>query len=337
MWSAIFPGQGSQIVGMGRFFYDEFKVARETFEEASDVLGRDLKKLCFDGPENELQQTMNTQPALLLVSTVAYRVVQAELAIEVSYGAGHSVGEYAALVCSEALSFADALRAVHSRGHAMQAAVPLGEGAMLAVLGLSDAQVEKLCSWVQTTSGFAPLEPANFNCPGQVVVSGSSQAINWLKANMPSQLFQPETPRMKFIPLAVSAPFHCSMMQPAEQIMREVLGKITFRSPRWPVIQNVTAQPEIDPEVIRGNLVKQVCGAVRWSECMSELNRQGALRSIEFGAGKVLSGLAKKIDSNSLPPFNLNSLEDIKKLELAMKAAPLTDAEEAAFQRSSLG
>jgi [acyl-carrier-protein] S-malonyltransferase len=315
MWAALFPGQGSQSVGMGKFLFENFVIARETFEEASDALKINFKKLCFDGPEDALFLTENTQPALLLVSTVTFRVLASTSDIAISAAAGHSVGEYAAVVTSGAMAFTDALRAVRARGQAMQQAVPVGQGGMLAVMGLSEEQVMKLCKWAETESGLSPLEPANFNAPGQVVISGSQKVIDWLKENSKTEIFAPETPRMKLISLKVSAPFHCSLMKPAEEQMQLVLDATPFNMARWPVVQNVTAEATIEPGILRKNLVEQVSGAVRWTQCMARLKSMGTTRMIEFGSGKVLSGLAKKIDSDAEAPFNINSLDDLRALE----------------------
>lgn len=325
MWAALFPGQGSQSIGMGRFLHDNFASARHIFEEASDVLKIDFKKLCFEGPENDLQLTENTQPALLLVSTATFRVIQETIGVTISAGAGHSVGEYAAVVAAGAVGFSDALRAVRVRGQAMQKAVPLGQGGMVAVLGLTDEQVQALCQWAEKNSGLAPLEPANFNAPGQVVVSGSQKLIDWLKENAkPGEIFShlSESPRMKLIPLAVSAPFHCSLMKPAEEQMRIVLKDTRFTAAAWPVVQNVTARETTQAETLRSNLVSQVSGAVLWTQCMTRLKALGVTQMIEFGSGKVLSSLAKKIDSNSTAPFNVNSLDDLKRLEQAVLQTP---------------
>jgi [acyl-carrier-protein] S-malonyltransferase len=321
-WAALFPGQGSQSVGMGQFLVENFAVARELFEEAGDTLKLDFKKLCFEGPEKELQLTENTQPALLLVSTATFRVIERTLGIKVGIGAGHSVGEYAAVTAAGAVRFSDALRAVRTRGQAMQAAVPVGQGGMVAVMGLSEAQVAHLCQWSEKTSGLEPIEPANYNAPGQVVISGSQALIDWMRANAKADIFAPETPRMKLIPLSVSAPFHCSLMKPAEEKMAEVLGEIEFKDAEWTVVQNVTAQPVKDAASLRQNLIRQVSGAVRWTQCMQEMKTLGATQYIEFGSGKVLSGLAKKIDSAAPTPFNINTLEDIKALETALKTMP---------------
>jgi [acyl-carrier-protein] S-malonyltransferase len=324
MWGALFPGQGSQQVGMGRFLFDEFAVAKQTFEEASDTLKLDFKKLCFEGPESDLGLTENTQPALLLVSTVTFRVIEAELGIKIAAGAGHSIGEYAAVVASGALQFSDALRAVRVRGQAMQRAVPVGQGGMVAVINLSDDQVLKLCKFAEDGSGAKPLEPANYNAPGQIVISGSQKAIEFLMANQKSdvlaQAFAPETPRMRLVPLSVSAPFHCSLMKPAEEEMRMVLNETRFSEAKWPVVQNVTAQETTSAETLRDNLIKQVSGAVRWTQCMTRLKEMGVTQTIEFGTGRVLAGLAKKIDSAAPAPFNINALEDIKTLEQSLSA-----------------
>lgn len=324
MWGALFPGQGSQSIGMGRFLFDEFATARRLFEEAGDTLKLDFRKLCFEGPESDLQLTENTQPALVLVSTVTAQVASELMPLKIAGGAGHSVGEYAALVHAGVMSFSDALRSVKTRGQAMQRAVPVGEGAMCAVLGLSDEAVKKICILVEKQSGETPLEPANFNSPGQVVVSGSAKAIEWMRANVKTEWLTEnlpgETGRAKLIPLAVSAPFHCSLMKPAEIEMRAVLETTNFSSPRFSIVQNLTAETSVDPKVIRERLIGQISGAVRWTQCQEALIEQGIERYIEFGTGKVLSGLAKKIAGDKARVFNLNSLEDLKVLEGATQA-----------------
>lgn len=319
MWAALFPGQGSQSVGMGRFLFDNFQLAREIFEEAGDALKIDFKKLCFEGPESDLQLTENTQPALLLVSTATFRVVQSTTGIKIAAGAGHSVGEYAAVVAAGAMKFTDALKAVRIRGQAMQRAVPVGQGGMVAVMGLSDEQVIKLCQWSEETSGLKPIEPANFNAPGQIVISGSQKLIDWMRANAKADIFAPETPRLKLVPLSVSAPFHCSLMKPAEEEMSLVLNQTEFADAQWPIVQNVTAKESTSAPILRENLIRQISGAVRWTQCMTRLKALGTTRMIEFGAGKVLTGLSKKIDSTAETPFNINTLDDIKTLEQALR------------------
>lgn len=315
MWAAIFPGQGSQHPGMGKFLYDEFKIARELFEEASDAIGVDFKKLCFDGTDAELALTENTQPCLLLVSTATFRVFSSLVDFKAKAAAGHSIGEYAALTAANAISFSNAIRAVRSRGQFMQSAVPVGSGGMLAVMGLTPEQVTKLCQWVETETADRPLEPANFNAPGQIVVSGKQSLVEWLIKNFNADIYAPAKPRCKFIPLKVSAPFHCSMMKPAEEKMESVLNGMEFKDADFPIVANVTAQATENARELRTLLIRQISSPVRWVECVEELRRLGAQRMIEFGCGRVLSGLGKKIDSENIQTFNINSLEDLQSLE----------------------
>lgn len=317
MWSALFPGQGSQHPGMGKFLFDEFALARETFEEACDSLSLDFKKLCFEGSEAELALTENTQPCLLLVSVATYKVLANELGFTPSISAGHSVGEYAAVVASGSLNFAEAIKAVRQRGQAMQTAVPLGVGGMCAVMGLSPEQIMQLCTWAEKETGDGPVQPANINAPGQIVISGKKTVLDWLGANLKAELF-PGT-RVKFIPLKVSAPFHCSMMKPAEEVMADVLAGMPFKEANFPVIQNVNAEAVRDGNQLRLNLVKQVSAPVRWIECVEKVIQSGATRAIEVGCGKVLSGLVKKIDSENIKTFNINSFEDFRVLENELK------------------
>jgi len=319
MWSALFPGQGSQHPGMGKFLYDEFQIARETFEEASDALKLDFKKLCFEGSEADLALTENTQPCLLLVSTATYRVFTSLVDFKPVAAAGHSIGEYAANVAAGTMKFSDGIRAVRSRGQFMQSAVPLGQGGMLAVMGLTPEQTKKLCAWVESETGEKPVEPANFNAPGQIVISGKAKLIEWLQKNFKANLFAPETPRCKFIPLKVSAPFHCSMMKPAEEKMAVVLNDIQFSDAKFPIVANVHAKPEKTGSALRQLLIEQISSPVRWVECVEELKQLGAQKMIEFGCGRVLAGLAKKIDSENIRTFNINSIEDLKALETEFK------------------
>lgn len=322
-WGSIFPGQGSQHPGMGKFLFDNFNEAKLRFEEASDALNLNFKKLCFEGSEEELQLTKNTQPALLLVSTISFEVVKKNTGFKSIASAGHSIGEYAALVTSNALGFTEALLAVRSRGEAMQTAVPLGEGAMCAVLGMTETQVRETCKWAEANSGFKPIEPANFNSPDQVVISGSAKAMDWLRENYKNAVStNPELShlpsRAKFIPLKVSAPFHCSMMKPAEDIMRAVLEKINFKNIEYPVIQNYNAKPTLAASELRENIIRQISSPVLWTQCVESIRDIGALNLVEFGSGKILAGLVKKIDSEKLKTFNLNSLEDFKLLEIEL-------------------
>lgn len=322
LWGALFPGQGSQSIGMGKFLFEEFQTARLLFEEASERLKIDMKKLCFEGPEADLQMTENTQPALLLVSTATQKVVHEIMDLKISASCGHSVGEYAALVHAGVIPFSEAVSAVRERGRAMQKAVPVGEGSMCAVLGMSDDMVRRLCKEVEATSGQKPLEPANFNCPGQVVVSGSAKAVEWMRANAKAdwiaEKLGSEAGKPKFIPLSVSAPFHCQLMKPAETVMRSVLEKTVFSAPRFDVIQNLNAQSSADANVIRERLIGQISGAVLWTQCQEEMLNRGITKFIECGSGKVLQGLAKKIAGDRAQVFGLNSIADLKSLESAL-------------------
>lgn len=321
MWSALFPGQGSQHPGMGKFLYDEFQIARETFEEASDALKIDFKKLCFEGSESDLALTENTQPCLLLVSTTTYRVFTSLVDFKPVAAAGHSIGEYAANVSAGTIKFSDAIRAVRSRGQFMQSAVPVGQGGMLAVMGLTPDQTKKLCAWVESEASDKPLEPANFNAPGQIVISGKAKLIEWLQKNFKADVFEGVTPppRCKFIPLKVSAPFHCSMMKPAEEKMALVLNDIQFSDAAFPIVANVHAKPEKNGSSLRKLLIEQISSPVRWVECVEELKNLGASKMIEFGCGRVLAGLSKKIDSENIRTFNINSIEELKTLETEFK------------------
>lgn len=319
MWAAMFPGQGSQQPGMGKFLYDEFKLARETFEEASDAVSIDFKKLCFDGSEADLALTENTQPCIVLVSIATYRVLKSLTDFHPIAAAGHSVGEYAAVCASGALKFADTMKAVRLRGGFMQSAVPVGQGGMMAVMGLNSSQVEKLCQYVASETGDSALEPANFNTPDQIVISGRSRLIDWLQSNFKPEIFLPDQPRTKFIKLKVSAPFHCSLMKPAEDRMSLVLSEIEFSNAQFSILPNVTATPVQNGSEIRRLLIEQITAPVRWVACVQGLQKLGARRMVEFGSGRVLAGLSKKIDSANIQTFNINSLEDLKTLESGLR------------------
>jgi [acyl-carrier-protein] S-malonyltransferase len=315
----IFPGQGSQSPGMGRFLFDNFSIVKQVFEEASEAIKIDLKLLCFNSSESDLALTENTQPCLLAVSTATQMVIQKEFGLKPSLTLGHSIGEYASMVLAGSIPFADAVKAVRIRGQAMQSAVPVGKGGMAAIMGLEPDQVETLCKYVEKESGQSPLSPANFNCPGQIVISGSKNALDWAKDNAKPELIWPENPpkRMKLIPLQVSAPFHCSMMKPAEEKMRQVLSDIQFRDAQIPVVQNFTAKTETKASVLRENLILQVSGSVRWMQSMDSVKLLGYTQFIECGNGKVLQGLLKKIDP-SFKVATTNSLDELKSLEGAL-------------------
>lgn len=320
MFNAIFPGQGSQAPGMGQYLFNEFPQARKIYEEASDAISFDLKKLCFNGSEADLQLTENTQPALLVTSVATYEVLRTEFGVPFSLGAGHSIGEYAALVGAQVMSLWNATQAVRKRGEAMQSAVPVGQGSMMATLGLDDEQALFLCDWVESESGFKPLSPANFNCPGQIVISGSAQALNWLKDNFKPEVLPGSPKRVKLIPLAVSAPFHCAMMLPAEKTMRDVLGAIEFKKPLYPIVQNFTAEYVSEAATLKENLIRQVSAPVLWTQSMNRIKHEGSLKFIECGHGQVLKGLLKKIDPE-FQVFSTSSLEDLKAIESNLKAS----------------
>jgi [acyl-carrier-protein] S-malonyltransferase len=319
----LFPGQGSQHPGMGQFLYQQFALARQLFEEASDTLKINFKKLCFEGSEADLALTENTQPCLLLVSTVTQRVLRSEFPIEISAVAGHSIGEYAALVAANSLRFSDALKAVRIRGEAMQAAVPVGVGGMVAVMGLEPEQVSQLCHHVVEKSQFSPLSPANFNSPGQIVISGSQKAIQWMLENVKVEEVFAENPpkRMRFIPLQVSAPFHCALMKPAEDRMQQVLSEMEFKYAEFPVLQNFNSEFVTEASALRQNLIRQVSAPVLWMQSMEMLKQRAMTNCIECGAGTVLKGLLKKIDSEAFRVFNTTKLEEIAEIEKAIKGA----------------
>lgn len=319
MVGLVFPGQGSQHPGMGKFLYENFNEAKHGFEEASDALSQDLKKLCFEGSESDLTLTENTQPVLVLVSTITHRVLNSIAPLKIAAGAGHSVGEYSALVAAGSLKFTDALKLVRLRGQAMQSAVPVGQGGMVAIMGLEDKDVVKLCQWAEKASGLKPLEPANYNSPGQVVASGNQKIIDWLKENFSAEKANLDGKKAKLIPLKVSAPFHSSLMLPAQKTMEIELGKVEIKNASWPIAQNYSAQLETEANTLRQNLILQVSGAVRWVECVKQLQNKGVNKIIECGSGKVLSGLIKKIDSEFLSAFNINSIEDLKNIEALIR------------------
>ena len=285
----LFPGQGSQAVGMGRDLYNNHPAARAVFDEADEALGFPLSRLCFEGPEDKLRLTAFTQPAIVTVSVAVDRVLR-ERGIVPAVVAGHSLGEYAALVSAGALGFADAVRAVHARGRFMQEAVPEGEGAMAAVLGSDTATVTEACARASAETSQV-VSAANLNAPAQIVISGAAAAVEHAGA----LLKQAGAKRVVMLP--VSAPFHCALMQPAQDRLAPLLAAIEFNDAKVPVIPNVLARAETSGPLLREALVQQVTGAVRWVESMEGLRAQFApVHWIEVGPGKVLSGLLRQID-----------------------------------------
>lgn len=299
----LFPGQGSQSVGMGRALADQFPIAAQTFAEADDALGFSLSNLCFNGPEDDLRLTENTQPAILTVSVAAWRVL-AEQGIQPALAAGHSLGEWSAHVAAGTLTFADAVRAVKARGRAMQQAVPAGRGAMAAVLALDAAQVAAACAEAAQQTG-QTVAAANLNSPSQTVISGAAQAVD--KA---IEIVKAHGARRAVL-LPVSAPFHCSLMQPAQDEVARVLGGLSLSNPQIPVAANVTGALVYTAEAAKDALVRQVTGAVRWVGCVQALIAAGAQTFIEVGPGKVLCGLMKQID----PAQKAMNVEDPASLE----------------------
>jgi [acyl-carrier-protein] S-malonyltransferase len=306
----LFPGQGSQAVGMGREFAERFPVAAQTFAEADAALGFPLSKLCFEGPEEDLRLTENTQPAIMTVSVAAARVLAGH-GVEPALAAGHSLGEWSAHVIAGTLSFADAVRAVKARGAAMQKAVPAGEGAMAAVLALDAAQVAEACEEAARETGLV-VQAANLNSPTQTVISGAAAAVE--KA---SALCKAKGAR-RTVPLPVSAPFHCALMQPAQEEVARVLAGITLHDPRIPVAANVSGSLVSTADAARDALVRQVTSAVRWMDCEQALKAAGANLFIEVGPGKVLCGLLKQFDQE-LKSLNV---EDAASLEKTLAELP---------------
>ncbi len=301
----LFPGQGSQAVGMGKAFFEASKEVREMFAEADDTLGYSLSKLCLEGPLETLTLTENAQPAILLVSSACFRL--AELPIDVA--AGHSLGEYSALVAAGALSLGTAVKLVHRRGKYMQEAVRPGEGRMMAVMGPTPTEIEDVLK--QVTTGVCQI--ANLNCPGQTVVAGDVAGVEKFQALMGQS-------GAKLIPLNVSAPFHCQLMAPAAEKLAKDLDAIDIADPKFPVYCNVTAKAVQTKDEIRTRLKEQVCGSVRWTESMENAVREtGVTRSIEFGAGGVLTKLLKRINA-TVTRYEIDSPDSLAKVRAGFAA-----------------
>jgi [acyl-carrier-protein] S-malonyltransferase len=308
----LFPGQNSQYAGMGRDLAEKFAVARHTFAEADDALGFSISKLCFEGPEDQLKLTEFQQPAICTVSVAALRVL-AERGFEPVFVAGHSLGEYAANVAAGSLPFADAVRTVRQRGRFMQEAVPAGQGAMAAVLGLSSEETARACADAAAET-HGVVSAANFNSPDQTVISGEAAAVERAAA------VSKDRGAKRVVMLQVSAPFHCALMQPAQDRLAELLRATEFAPPKIPVAINVDAALVSDPGQLRDALIRQVTGAVRWVESIRLLLAQGPLTLVEAGPGKVLSGLMRQID-RSQPCVNVEDEASLEKT-LASLAPP---------------
>ena len=306
MKTLLFPGQGSQIVGMGNEFFNNFDIVKKIFKQSDERLNFSLSKIILEGPEDRLQLTENTQPAILTVSYSIFRVLKDEFNFNSNFKffAGHSLGEYSALVCSGALNFEDALYLLNERGKSMQAAVPLGKGKMLAILGINISEINSFIKSLEKKNSIC--EVANDNADGQVIVSGDKECIEKLQIILKEK-------KIKTIPLKVSAPFHCSLMKPAADNMEKKIHDTEFVSPKVEIVSNVTAMAEKSPNKIKDLLVRQIDSTVRWRESLIYMSKNGVNNFIEIGPGKALTGMVKRTlkDVNS---FSINSITDIKNL-----------------------
>jgi len=309
MNALLFPGQGSQVVGMGSEFYKNFELVKKIFKQADEKLNYPISKIILEGPENKLQLTKNTQPAILTVSYSIYRILKDEFGLDFNifkFFAGHSLGEYSALVCSNSLNYEDALYLLHERGKAMQEAVPVGIGSMIAVLGIKADELISLLKLVVNEKNEEVCEIANDNADGQIIISGHKESIIFLQNILKEK-------KIKSIPLKVSAPFHCSLMKPAAQIMEEKINNININKPLNKIINNVNASSETNPSEIKKLLVKQIFSTVRWRESIIEMSKSGVKNFVEVGPGKVLSGMVKRTTKEA-NCFSINTIVDIKNL-----------------------
>lgn len=305
MNALLFPGQGSQIVGMGLEFYNNFDLVKKIFKQADERLNYKISKMILEGPEDELKLTENTQPAILTVSYSIFKVLKEEFNFDFNsfkYFAGHSLGEYSALVCADSLNFNDALYLLHERGKAMQKATPLGIGSMIAILGKQTNEIIDLIKSIDKKKGVC--EIANDNADGQVIVSGNKESVKSL------QIILKEN-KIKFIPLKVSAPFHCSLMQPAANYMKDKIYNTKFNNPLLDIVSNVTAKPERDANIIKKLLVEQIFSTVKWRDSIITMSQDGITNYIEIGPGKVLIGMVKRTIKN-VNCFSINSITDMK-------------------------
>ncbi len=302
MIAFVFPGQGAQYVGMGKEFYDQFPAAKQVFEEASDMLSFDMSRLCFEDNTEKLNLTANAQPAILTASIAALRVLNQETGIRPDFVAGHSLGEYSALVASGAMNFKDAVHTVRKRGEFMQSAVPIGIGAMAAVIGLSKEEIENICERV--TSSQSIVSSANYNSPQQTVISGHKEAVQRAEGMLK------EAGAKRIVPLSVSAPFHCKLMNKAAENLSEVLNDIRVSEIETPVVTNVESIANSDKTRVKDLLVQQVVKPVRWFESIQYLAEQKVKNFVEIGPGKVLTGLIRK----TIKEVNLINLENITQL-----------------------
>ena len=305
MSALLFPGQGSQIVGMGSELYSSFDLVKNIFNQADNKLNYPISKIILDGPENELQLTKNTQPAILTVSYSIFKVLKDEFNFDFDsfkYFAGHSLGEYSALVCADSLNFNDALYLLHERGKAMQEAVPIGKGKMIAILRIKTEEIINVLKTIEKKEGICQI--ANDNAEGQVIVSGNKEKVELLQNILKEK-------KVKSIPLKVSAPFHCSLMKPAAVLMKDKIKKTNFKNPIFKIINNVTASLETDSENIKELLVRQIFSTVKWRESIIHMSQAGVKNFVEIGPGKVLTGMVKRTIKQA-NYFSINSISDIK-------------------------
>ena len=312
MSSLLFPGQGSQVVGMGSEFFNNFQLVKKIFKDADEKLNFSISKLILEGPSDQLQLTKNTQPAILTVSYSIYETLKKEFNFDFSsfkFFAGHSLGEYSALVCSGSLKFEDALYLLHQRGTAMQEAVPLGQGSMAAILGTKIDLIKEIINLNLKQNDVC--EIANDNAEGQVIISGKKESVKRIEIVLKEK-------KIKSIQLKVSAPFHCTLMKPAAEYMTNKIDSIEFKIPKHKIISNVTADSITDPEIIKKLLIKQIYSSVKWRESILRMSKEKVRNFIEIGPGKVLTGMVKRTikDANC---FSINSIADIKNLQNELK------------------
>ena len=312
MKALLFPGQGSQVVGMGSEFHKNFEIVKKLFNQADEVLNFNLSKIILDGPDEKLKLTENAQPAILTISYSIFRVLKDEFNFNLNffeYFAGHSLGEYSALVCSGSLSYTDALYLLNERGKAMQKAVPIGEGKMIAVLGLNSLSIDEIIGNEEKINGVC--EIANDNADGQIIISGDTDSINTLEGILKAK-------KIKTIPLKVSAPFHCKLMKPAADSMRDKIYNTKFDNPKVKVFNNVNANVENNPDIIKKLLIEQIYSTVKWRDILINMSKLGVKDFLEIGPGKALSGMVKRTVKN-VNSFSINSLSDIKNLKDGLK------------------
>ena len=310
MNALLFPGQGSQVVGMGLEFYNQFDLVKKIFKRADERLNLPITKIILEGPEDRLQLTENTQPAILTVSYSIFSVLKKEFNFNFklfNFFAGHSLGEYSALVCANAIDFDDAIYLLHERGKAMQEAVPVGKGSMIAILG---TKIDNINEILKNFNKKGICEIANDNADGQVIVSGEREAVKSFQEHLKEK-------NIKFIPLKVSAPFHCSLMKSAAEKMREKINKTKFNKPLFKIVSNVIAKPEIEPENLKELLINQIFSTVKWRESIIYMKKADVSNFIEIGPGKVLSGMVKRTVKD-VNIFSINSIADIKNLNVKL-------------------